>query len=257
MRIRENWTAFYTLFYREFTRIMRIWSQTLLPPVITMALYFVIFGSLIGPRIGVMNGIPYIEYIVPGLVMMAIINNSYLNVVSSFFGNKFQRNIEEMLVAPMPNSIILSGYVSGGIIRGLIVGLLVILVSLFFTRIEMYHWGATFLIAVFTAVCFSLAGFINGIFAKKFDDISIIPLFILTPLTYLGGVFYSIDLLPKFWQAAMHLNPIFYMVNGFRYGMLGKSDVMIEYALLMLGGSVVILYCSCLWLLNRGIGVRS
>jgi len=257
MRVKENWIAFYTLLHREVKRIIRIWTQTLLPPVITISLYFIIFGTLIGPRIGDMNGVGYMEYIVPGLVMMAIINNSYLNVVSSFFSNKFQRNIEEMLVAPMPNSLILAGYVSGGIARGLIVGILVIFVSLFFTKIEMYHWGATLLIAVFTAVGFSLAGFINGIFAKTFDDISIIPVFVLTPLTYLGGVFYSIELLPKFWQAVMHINPIFYMVNGFRYGMLGKSDVAIEYALLMLGGSVLILYFLSLHLLNKGVGVRS
>lgn len=257
MRIKENWIAFYTLYYRELVRILRIWPQTLLPPVMTMSLYFVIFGNVIGPRIGDMNGIAYIQYIVPGLVMMAIINNAYMNVSSSFFGNKFQRNIEEMLVAPMPNYIILGGYVSGGIVRGLIVGVLVIFVSLFFTKIHMAHWLITLLVAVFTSVLFSLAGFLNGIFAKKFDDIAIVPMFILTPLTYLGGVFYSVDLLPKFWQMLTYANPVFYMVNGFRYGMLGTADVAIEYGLTIIGGSVVIIYSLCLWLLNRGIGVRS
>ncbi len=257
MRIKENWIGYFTLTNRELMRIFRIWAQTILPPVVTIALYFVIFGNLIGPRIGAMNGIAYIQYIVPGLVMMAIINNSYMNVVSSFFSNKFQGNIEEMLVAPMPNYIILSGYVSGGIIRGLIVGVCVIFVALFFTKLEMYHWCATISIAILTAILFSLAGFINGIFAKKFDDISIIPTFILTPLTYLGGVFYSTDMLPQLWQLAMYVNPIFYMVNGFRYGMLGAADVGIGYALAMLGGSIVILYSLCVWLMNKGVGIKS
>jgi ABC-2 type transport system permease protein len=256
MRAKENWIAFYTLSRREIIRIIRIWPQTILPPVMTMSLYFVIFGNLIGPRIGHMNGVPYIQYIVPGLVMMAIINNSYMNVSSSFFGNKFQRNVEEMLVSPMPNYLILGGYLSGGVIRGLIVGVAVILVSLFFTKLEMYHWGYTILIAFLTAVLFSLAGFINGIFAKKFDDVAIIPMFILTPLTYLGGVFYSADMLPPFWQAATYVNPVFYMVNGFRHGMLGASDVGIEYALVIISGTVLVLYGVCLWLLNKGVGIR-
>ncbi len=257
MQVKKNWIGFYTLFYREVYRILRIWPQTLLPPVMTMALYFIIFGDLIGPRIGEMQGVAYIQYIVPGLVMMSIINNSYMNVSSSFFGNKFQRNIEELLVAPMPNYIILGGYVGGGIVRGLLVGILVIFVSLFFTKLKMFAWGATILIAVLTAVLFSLAGFINGIFAKKFDDVAIVPMFILTPLTYLGGVFYSIDLLPQFWQAVTHANPIFYMVNGFRYGMLGVADVTIHYALIMLFIMALILYGFSLWLLKRGIGIKS
>ena len=257
MRIKENWTGFYTLSRREFVRILRIWPQTLLPPVMTMSLYFVIFGALIGPRIGNMHGVSYIQYIVPGLVMMAIINNAYVNVSSSFFGNKFQRNIEEMLVAPMPHSIILCGYVMGGILRGIIVGVLIILTSLFFTELEMYHWGYTILIAILTAVLFSLAGFLNGIYAKKFDDIAIVPMFVLTPLTYLGGVFYSVELLPPFWRTAMYANPVFYMVNGFRYGMLGFADVGIWYALFIIACLVVFLYIICVWLLNRGVGVRT
>ncbi len=257
MRIKENWISFYTLYRREMLRILRIWPQTLLPPVITMSLYFIIFGNLIGPRIGDMQGFSYIQYIVPGLVMMSIINNSYLNVSSSFFGNKFQHNIEEMLVAPMPNSMILAGYVAGGIVRGLLVGFLVVLVSLFFTKMKMYNWLSMLTIAVFTAVLFSLAGFVNGILAKKFDDIAIIPMFILTPLTYLGGVFYSVDMLPPIWQKITYANPVFYMVNGFRYSILGESDVPLSFALLMIFGSVIILYLFCLWLLNKGIGIRS
>lgn len=253
----QYFISFYTLFLRESLRIIRIWPQTILPPVMTISLYFVIFGNLIGPRIGEMDGVAYIQYIVPGLVMMAIINNAYLNVSSSFYGNKFQRNIEEMLVAPMPNYVILAGYVSGGIMRGVIVGLLVIFVALFFTHIHMHNWAITLLIAILTGVLFSLAGFLNGLFAKSFDDISIIPMFILTPLTYLGGVFYSVDLLPKFWQALTYANPVFYMVNGFRYGMLGVSDVPIIYGLVIISSAVVVTYGLCIWLLSRGAGIRT
>lgn len=253
----QYFISFYTLFLRELFRIIRIWPQTILPPVMTISLYFVIFGNLIGPRIGEMDGVAYIQYIVPGLVMMAIINNAYLNVSSSFYGNKFQRNIEEMLVAPMPNYVILAGYVSGGIMRGVIVGLLVIFVALFFTHIHMHNWAITLLIAILTGVLFSLAGFLNGLFAKSFDDISIIPMFILTPLTYLGGVFYSVDLLPKFWQVLTYANPVFYMVNGFRYGMLGVSDVPIVYGLVIISSAVVVTYGLCIWLLAKGAGIRT
>lgn len=257
MRLKEDWIGYYTIARREVVRIFRIWQQTLLPPVITMGLYFVIFGSLMGERIGPMGGLPYILYIMPGLVMMAVINNSYLNVTGSFFSNKFQRNVEEMLVAPMRDSVILWGYISGGIIRGLIIGILVIITSLFFTKVQVYNWPVTILVAVCTAILFSIAGLINGIFAKKFDDISIVPVFILTPLTYFGGVFYSANMLSPFWQAASYANPIFYMVNAFRYAMLGQSDVGIYYALSMIIGSTALLYAFCLWLLNKGIGVKS
>lgn len=257
MRIKENWISFYTLYRREFVRIVRIWSQTLLPPVITMSLYFIIFGNLIGSRIGLIDGMSYVEFIMPGLVMMAIINNSYLNTTSSFFGNKFQRNVEEMFIAPMPNSIIIAGYVCGGIVRGLIVGVLVIFVSLFFTKVQVYNWPATLTIAFFTATLFSLAGMLNGIFAKKFDDISIVPVFILTPLTYLGGVFYSVSALSPLWQKLSFANPIFYMVNGFRYGMLGKGDVSLTYALVIILGAMILTYMLCVWLLNKGIGVKT
>jgi ABC-2 type transport system permease protein len=217
-------TAFHTIVIKEVKRFARIWIQTILPPAVSMTLYFVIFGNLIGPRIGPMDGFNYIQYIAPGIIMMSIINNAYANVVSSFFGAKFQRHIEEMLVAPIPNAIILSGYITGGVARGMMVGLVVTLVALFFTELRIENPVIVITVVLLTSILFSLAGFINGIFAKKFDDITIIPTFILTPLIYLGGVFYSINLLPEFWQWVSKLNPILYMVNAFRYGMLGVSD---------------------------------
>ena len=257
MRIKLNLIVFYTMLHREITRVARIWSQTLLPPVMTMSLYFVIFGNLIGPRIGVMQGIEYIHYIIPGLIMMSIITNSYSNVVSSFFGAKFQRYIEEMLVSPMPNYIMLWGFLAGGIFRGLLVGFLVLLVASYFGDIHFYQLSVVISVALLTATLFSLAGVLNGIFAKKFDDISIVPTFVLTPLTYLGGIFYSIDLLPSFWQKVTHLNPVFYMVNAFRYGMLGKSDIPIEHSLGIIVVFIVVLYMVSLYLLNQGIGIKS
>lgn len=257
MRYKENYNGFMTLLRREIVRIVRIWQQTLFPPVITMSLYFVIFGNLIGPRIGNMQGFSYIQYIAPGLVMMAIINNAYMNVSSSFFGNKFQRNIEELLVSPMPSWLIITGYCFGGIARGLAVGVLVLGVSLFFNELSILHVMTTILVAVLTSILFSVAGFINGIFAKKFDDIAIIPMFVLAPLTYLGGVFYTIDLLPEFWQNVSKFNPIVYMVNGFRYGILGVSDVEITHALLIISIFVVSLYVIAIILFEKGVGVRS
>lgn len=254
---RLHWVAFYTLLRREVVRITRIWTQTILPPIITMGLYFVIFGNIIGPKIGDIEGVSYIQYIVPGLVMMAIINNAYANVSSSFFGNKFQRNIEEMLVAPMPSYVILSGYVSAGIVRGIVVGILITGVSLFFTHLSIYSWIITISVAILTATLFSLAGFVNGIYAQKFDDIAFVPMFVITPLTYLGGVFYSVDLLPNAWKIVTYFNPVFYMVSGFRYGILGITDVAIGRALLILCVCVVLFYWLCLWLLQRGVGVKS
>ncbi len=233
-----NWAiqrqAFKTIVVREVRRFMRIWVQTLVPPVITISLYFVIFGSLIGSRIGEMGGFDYMSFVVPGLIMMAVIQNSYGNVVSSFFGSKFQRNIEEILISPVSEFTILAGYIIGGVIRGLLVGFIVTLLSLFFTDLQVTHIGVTLLMVFFTAVVFSIAGFINAIFAQNFDDISIIPTFVLTPLIYLGGVFYSVDLLPSFWQGVSMINPILYMVNGFRFGILGVSDVDIGLSIFML-----------------------
>lgn len=257
MGLQEQFISFYTLLRREFVRIIRIWPETLLPSVITMSLYFVIFGNVIGARIGKMGDIPYTSYIVPGLVMMALINSSYINVVFSFYISKFQRNIEEMLTSPMSNHTILLGYICGGIIRGILVSGLVLLVSLFFTDIYIYNWPLMLLVAVCTSALFSLGGFINGIIATNFDQLSIVPMFVLTPLTYFGGVFYSVDLLPPFWKSATYFNPIFYMVSGFRYGMLGTTDVAIKYVLSILIIAIIILYSFCIWMLNKGTGVKS
>ena len=249
--------AFNTIVIKEITRFTRIWVQTLLPPAISMTLYFVIFGNLIGPRIGEMNGYSYIDFIAPGIIMMSVINNSYANVVSSFFGAKFQHHIEEMLVAPIPNIIILLGFITGGVARGFIVGAVVTVVALFFTDLSLHSFLITFAVVLMTSIVFSLGGFINAIFAKKFDDISIIPTFVLTPLIYLGGVFYSIEMLPKFWQTVSAFNPILYMVNAFRYGMLGQSDISIGHAFLILGIFTVVLFSISLFLLNRGTGIKT
>ncbi len=256
MNAEETWIAFLTIVVREVRRFMRIWVQTLLPPAITMALYFVIFGNLIGSRIGEMGGYDYMQYIVPGLVMMAVITNAYANVVSSFFSIKFQHSIEELLVSPVPNYVILTGFVAGGVLRGLMVGGIVTLLSLFFTHMAVHHIGIMLLVVTLTAVVFSLGGFINAIYATKFDDISIVPTFILTPLTYFGGVFYSINLLPPFWQTVSLANPIVYMVNAYRYGILGVSDVSVGLSLGLLSLFAVGLYVWAITLLDRGIGIR-
>jgi ABC-2 type transport system permease protein len=248
---------FSTIVIKEVSRFTRIWVQTILPPAISMTLYFVIFGSLIGPRIGTMNGFDYIDYIAPGIIMMSIINNAYANVVSSFYGAKFQRHIEEMLVAPIPNFIILAGFVTGGVVRGFMVGVVVTIVALFFTDLQLHSFPITIAVVLMTSIVFSLAGMINAIFANKFDDISIIPTFVLTPLIYLGGVFYSIDLLPEFWQKVSAFNPILYMVNAFRYGMLGESDISITHAFIMLIVFTITLLIISLQLLNRGVGIKS
>lgn len=253
----NNWIAFQTLLTREIRRFLRIWPQTLLPPAITMTLYFIIFGNIIGSRIGEMGGFNYMDYIAPGIIMMSVINNAYANVASSFYSAKFQNHIEEILVAPVPNYLILAGYVAGGIARGLCVGLIVTLVSLFFTDISIQHIFVTISIVVLSAVMFALGGFINGIYASSFDEISIIPTFILTPLTYLGGVFFSITLLPDFWQTASLFNPIIYMVNAFRFGMLGISDIAIEVAFSIIIACIVALTLFALHLLNKGTGIRN
>lgn len=246
-----------TIVIKETTRILRIWAQTLVPPAITMTLYFIIFGNLVGSRIGQMGGMDYMSFIVPGLVMMSVITNSYGNMVSSFFGAKFGKHIEELLVSPLPNYIILAGYVAGSVTRGLLVGMIVLLISFLFSNIEIHSYWLTALVLVLTSIVFSLAGFINAIYARKFDDISLVPNFILTPLTYLGGVFYSISLLPEFWQNVSRINPILYMVNGFRYGMLGVSDVPVVHSLLIIGVFIVLLGSFSLVLLQRGVGLRN
>ncbi|PXX91661.1 ABC transporter permease [Marinobacter vulgaris] len=256
MRTDAMLTAYKTIVTREIRRFTRIWPQTLLPPAVTMTLYFIIFGNLIGSRIGVMDGFDYMSFIVPGLIMMAVITSSYSNVVSSFFSMKFQRSIEELLVSPVPNWIILAGYVTGGMSRGLGIGLIVTLLSLGFTDLSIHHLPMVILTVFLTSALFSLGGFINAMLATKFDDISIVPTFILTPLTYLGGVFYSIDMLPGFWQGVSMINPILYMVNAFRYGILGVSDVNPYIALAMIVVFITILSAVSLRMLARGKGIR-
>ena len=250
--------AYRTIITKEITRFMRIWSQTILPAAISMALYFIIFGNLIGPRIGVMGGFSYMEFIAPGIIMMSIINNAYSNVSSSFFGARFQRHIEEMLVAPIPYWVILAGYISGGVLRGLIVGLIVTVIAMFFIGLpSIYSPLIVISIVILTSVLFSLGGFLNGMFANNFDDISIIPTFVLTPLIYLGGVFYSIDLLPDIWQSISLANPILYMVNAFRYGILGVSDIGIHVAFIIILLFILALSSLSLYLLHRGTGIKT
>lgn len=257
MNAQQLWTSYYTIVVREVLRFSRIWVQTIIPPVITTALYFVIFGNLIGPQIGSMDGHNYMDFIVPGLIMMSVITNSYANVVSSFYGSKFQGNVAEMLVSPTPNWVILAGYVSGGVARGMSVGFAVTLVSLLFSDLSVQHAMVMLSIILLTSILFSLAGLINGVYAKSFDDISIVPTFVLTPLTYLGGVFYSISMLSEFWQNVSLLNPVLYMVNGFRYGILGSSDmpIFISYAVIL--AFIVVLAGFSMHLLEKGVGIRS
>lgn len=257
MPFSEIFNALNTIVRREVTRFLRVWIQTLIPPIITMSLYFMIFGQLIGRRIGAMGGFEYIDYIVPGLVMLTVITSAYNNVVSSFFSIKFQRNVEELLVSPTPNAIILLGFVLGGMIRGILVGVLVGIVALFFTSFSVKHIWLTLLIILLSSALFSLAGFTNAVFAKKFDDISIVPTFVLTPLTYLGGVFYSIDLLSDTFRSISLANPILYLVNAFRYGILGVSDISLHYAFLVVVTFIVVLTGLNMRLLNRGVGLRS
>ncbi|MBO2610911.1 ABC transporter permease [Shewanella algae] len=249
--------AFKSILIKEITRFTRIWVQTLVPPAITMTLYFLIFGNLVGSRIGEMGGVSYMEFIAPGLIMMSVITNSYSNVASSFFSAKFQRNLEELIVAPVPHYVMIAGYVGGGVARGLLVGLIVTLVAMFFVDLSVQHLGLVIVTVFLTSVLFALGGLINAVFAKSFDDISIIPTFVLTPLTYLGGVFYSLSLLPDFWRGVSALNPVVYMINVFRYGFLGFADMSVPLSIGMMLG-----FCAGLWLLayyliSRGIGLRS
>jgi ABC-2 type transport system permease protein len=256
MELKRQYIAFGTIVRREITRFTRIWMQTIVPPAVTTTLYFLIFGKLIGPRIGDIHGVSYMQYIVPGLIMMAIITNSYANVVASFYGSKFQKNLDEMLVSPMPDYIIVLGYMVGGVARGLCVGTVVTLVALFFVDLSIAHWGVMLSVILLTSMLFSFAGLVNAIFANSFDDINIVPTFILTPLTYLGGIFYSIDMLPEFWRNLSFANPILYMVNGFRYGILGLSDMSIAVAYVIIIGFTIAMFLLCLYLLKRGSGIR-
>ncbi len=257
MNISQQFTAFKTIVIKEILRFARIWLQTVVPPVITTGLYFVIFGQLIGSQLSDIEGYSYMDYIVPGIILMSIINNSYANVVASFYMSKFSHFIEEMIVSPMPNYLILTGYVIGGVARGLIVGFVVAMISTFFTKFNIHSYLILFSVVILTAILFSLGGFINAIYANSFDDISIIPTFVLIPLTYLGGIFYSVDMLPTFWQNVSLGNPILYMVNAMRYGMLGVSDIELTTAFSIIILFVVTLFMFCLYLLKSGKGIRS
>ncbi len=252
----EKYIALKTIIIKEYLRFIRIWVQTVLPPAITTALYFVIFGNLIGSQIGDIDGYKYMDYIVPGLILMAVITNSYGNVVSSFYSAKFQKSIEELLVSPIPNYLILLGYVAGGIARGVIVGIVVTIVALFFSDIQIHSYSLSVLVFFLTASLFSIAGLINAIYANSFDDISIIPTFVLTPLTYLGGIFYSIEMLPEFWQSLSLVNPILYMINSFRFGMIGTTDTDLVTAIAIILIFNIALFSFAMHLLNKGTGIR-
>ncbi len=256
MNFSQQMIALKTIIIKEYLRFIRIWIQTILPPAISVALYFIIFGELIGSQISDIDGYRYMDYIVPGLILMSVISNAYGNVVSSFFGAKFQHSIEEMLVSPLPNNIILLGFVSGGLARGMIVGLVVTVVAMFFADIHIHSYTITIAVFILTSILFSLAGFINAVYAKTFDDITIIPTFVLTPLTYLGGIFYSIKMLPEVWQNVSLVNPILYMVNAFRFGLLGVSDVDLTSSFVIIVAFIVALYYFSLRLLNNGVGLK-
>ncbi|MBI3562513.1 MAG: ABC transporter permease [Gammaproteobacteria bacterium] len=256
MTLLQQWVALKTIVVKEFMRFIRIWIQTVIPAAIMTMLYFVIIGKLIGSRLGTMHGIPYVDYIAPGLVLMAIINNSYGNVVASFFSAKFQRHIEEMLISPMPNYLIVLGFVIGGLLRGSVVGLVTGVVAAFFVNVHIYHFLIVVLVATLTSVLFSLGGLLNAVFAKTFDDISIVPTFVLTPLTYLGGIFYSVDILSDFWRTLSLANPVLYMINAMRYGMLGVSDINISIAFTIIIVFVIGLYGYAVYLLRYGVGMR-
>ena len=255
-RVKPDAIGFGTILLREFGRIVRIWAQTILPPAVTAGLYFIIFGSLIGRRIGQMGGYDYMQYIAPGLIMMSVITNSYANVVSSFFGARFGKHIEEILVSPLPNWLIVLGYIGGGVMRGLLVGAVVSIVALFFTHLHVHHALIIMSAVLLTSIVFSLGGFINAIFAKNFDQISWFPTFILTPLIYLGGVFYSVSLLPPWAEKLSYVNPILYMVNAFRHGFLGTSDVDPGFAFLIMGAFAIAMFATVVVLMNRGTGIR-
>jgi len=251
-----RWIGFQTIVIREYGRIIRIWGQTIVPSVVTATLYFVIFGSLIGRRVGVMGGFDYKQYIAPGLIMMSVITNSYGNVVASFFGAKFGKHVEELLVSPLPNWVIVAGYATGGVVRGLLVGTAVTVVSLLFTHLQVQHVLVILAAGLLTALIFALGGFLNALFAKNFDQVNWIPTFILTPLTYFGGVFYSITLLPSWAQQLSYINPILHMVNAFRFGFLGVSDVNIGIAFTLMAAAAVALFAVAVALMNRGAGIR-
>ena len=253
----EQWIAFLTIIRKEVRRYLRIWTQTLLPSAITMSLYFLIFGTLIGSRIGTMGGVSYMEFVVPGLIMMAIITNTYANVVGSFFGAKFNNSVEELLVSPTPTYVIVLGYAAGGVSRGILVSIIVTSVALFFTDLDIHNWLVVIGVVSLTSISFSLLGLINAVFANTFDDVNIVPTFVLTPLTYLGGVFYSLDLLPDFWASISQINPLVYVVNAFRFGVLGVSDVDITVSFAMLIALTIVSFIYAMHLLGTGTRLRT
>ena len=253
----EQWVAFLTIMRKEVRRYLRIWTQTLLPSAITMSLYFLIFGTLIGSRIGTMGGVSYMEFVVPGLIMMAIITNTYANVVGSFFGAKFNNSVEELLVSPTPTYVIVLGYAAGGVSRGILVSIIVTSVALFFTDLDIHNWLVVIGVVSLTSISFSLLGLINAVFANTFDDVNIVPTFVLTPLTYLGGVFYSLDLLPDFWASISQINPLVYVVNAFRFGVLGVSDVDITVSFAMLIALTIVSFIYAMHLLGTGTRLRT
>lgn len=257
MTSNKLWIAYLTMMRKEAVRIFRIWAQTILPPVVTTSLYFVVFGKFIGSQLAPIQGLEYIQFIVPGLIMMSVITSSYMNTVSNFYFAKFMRNIDEMLVSPMPNWLVIAGFISGGVMRGLIVGCFVLMVALFFTHLAIHNIAVLIAAVLMTSVLFSLAGLINGVYAKGFDGISIVPTFVLTPLTYLGGIFYSITQFPAFWQTVSLFNPILYMVNAFRYGFFGVSDIPIGVCFLVIGIFSLIFAGVLLVLFRRGMGVKN
>jgi ABC-2 type transport system permease protein len=257
MPLKIYWIAFISLLHKEINRFLRIWVQTLLPPLVTMTLYFLIFGNLIGQRLGNIEGFSYMQYIAPGLIMLSVITAAYTNVVTSLFGMRFQRSIEELLVAPLPNALLLAGFVAGGVARGLLVGCLVTVLALLFTHLQIHSFFVLLAIVPMTTILFSLAGFTNALFAKTFDDVSLVPTFVLTPLTYLGGIFYSVHLLPPFWQHVSLFNPILYIVNSFRYGVLGVTDIPVTQALVTIFFCCLVLFFFNLYLLNKGKGIRT
>lgn len=250
------WIPYYTMLRNDFVRIMRIWSQTLLPPVVTTSLYFIVFGAFIGSQIAPIDGFNYMQFIVPGLIMMSVITSSYMNTVSTFYFQKWTKTLDEMLVSPMPDWLVIVGFVSGGVLRGLLVGVLVLIVSLLFTHLAVFSALVLVAAVVLTSVLFSLAGLINGVFAKGFDGISIVPTFVLTPLTYLGGIFYSVEMLPPVWQKVSLFNPILYMVNAFRYGFLGISDIPLATCFAVLIGFIVLFIAVSAYLFRNGVGVK-
>ncbi len=251
------WISFYTILRKGVVRILRIWPQTLLPSLVTSVLYFTVFGTILGAQIGDINGFSYMQFVVPGLVMLAVITNAYMDVATTFFVSKFfSRNIDEILVSPTPPVVIIAGYVASGVVRGVIVGVLVLLTSLVFSLPHLAHPFVIALFLVLSSLLFSLAGLINGIYAKNFDGISIVPTFVLTPLVYLGGVFYSATSLGEPWATLTHFNPIFYIINGFRYGFLGFADVSIWFATGVLVALIAIFLAINWYLLKTGLGLK-